>query len=178
MKEIKLVRMSFGVCEYGHLVGPLKGKLPEKCNCGAKIQNEVFQPPVPERKHQNDAGFDLVSTIDCVVTSDAVCKIPLGIKIQLPEEDDYIWEAQIRPRSGLAAEGLTIINSPGTIDSSYRGELAALCIMQLPGAEMRICRGDRVCQLVITRIPKVRFIEVEKLDETERGAGGFGSTGL
>lgn len=178
MKEIKLVRMSFGVCEYGHLVELTNGKLPEKCSCGAAFQEEIFQPPVPERKHRYDAGFDLISAADCVITSNEVAKVPLGIKIQLPEEDDYIWEAQIRPRSGFAAKGLTIINSPGTIDSGYTGQLMALCIMQLPGAEMKINRGERICQLVITRIPKTRFIEVEELDSTDRGDGGFGSTGI
>lgn len=177
MKEIKLVRMLFGVCEFGHLTEAEEGKLPQKCSCGSDLILS-YQSPVPERKHHFDAGFDLHSAVTQTITSNAVAKIPLGIKIQLPEEDDYIWEAQIRPRSGLAAKGLTIINTPGTIDSGYRGQLVALCIMAIPGAEMQINRGERICQLIVTRMPKTRFVEAVELDSTDRGAGGFGSTGI
>ncbi|MEO1241346.1 MAG: dUTP diphosphatase [Pseudomonadota bacterium] len=100
--------------------------------------------------------------------------IPTGIAIALPPG----WEAQMRPRSGLAAKhGISCVNSPGTIDADYRGELKVILINH--GAEdFTINRGDRIGQMVIAPVFQARFDEVEELDDTERGAGGFGSTGV
>lgn len=123
------------------------------------------------------AGADLTAALDPKLTLElepgARARVETGIAIALPEG----WEAQIRPRSGLAQEpGLTILNAPGTIDADYRGEIQVLLINH--GHQIaRIRRGDRIAQMVIAPAPQATFIEVETLDETERGAGGFGSTG-
>lgn len=100
--------------------------------------------------------------------------VPTGIAIALPPG----WEAQMRPRSGLAAKfGISCVNSPGTIDADYRGELRVILINH--GAEnFTINRGDRIGQMVIAPVWQARFEEVDELDETTRGAGGFGSTGV
>lgn len=100
--------------------------------------------------------------------------VPTGIAIALPPG----WEAQMRPRSGLAAKhGISCVNSPGTIDADYRGELKVILINH--GAEpFAINRGDRIGQMVIAPVWQARFVEAEELDETDRGAGGFGSTGV
>ncbi len=100
--------------------------------------------------------------------------VPTGIAIALPPG----WEAQMRPRSGLAAKhGIACVNAPGTIDADYRGELKVILINH--GAEdFTIRRGDRIGQMVIAPVWQAQFVEVDELDETERGAGGFGSTGV
>jgi dUTP pyrophosphatase len=100
--------------------------------------------------------------------------IPTGLAISLPPG----WEAQIRPRSGLAARyGIACVNSPGTIDADYRGELKVILI-NLGTDDFVICRGDRIAQMVLAPVFQARFEEVRALDETARGTGGFGSTGL
>ena len=99
--------------------------------------------------------------------------VPTGVAISLPQG----YEAQIRPRSGLAArDGVTLANAPGTIDADYRGEIKAILI-NLGDAPVTIARGDRIAQMVIAPAPQAEFVEVETLDATARGAGGFGSTG-
>lgn len=99
--------------------------------------------------------------------------VPTGLTLEIPAG----WEGQVRPRSGLAfRHGLTVVNAPGTIDSDYRGELKVL-LVNLGAKPVTIRRGERVAQLVITPAPQVGFVEVEALETTERGAGGFGSTG-
>ena len=111
--------------------------------------------------------------------------VPTGIFIQLPKTvieihsgEGYGYEAQIRPRSGLAAKyGITVVNSPGTIDSDYRGEIKVI-LMNLTDEPFTINHGDRIAQMVITRHEKVSLYEAGTLDETERGTGGFMSTGL
>lgn len=99
--------------------------------------------------------------------------IPTGLYIELPEG----YEAQIRPRSGLALnEGLGILNSPGTIDADYRGELGII-VVNLSNAVIRIEDGERICQMVINQVEQAEWLEVEQLNETSRGDGGFGHTG-
>jgi dUTP pyrophosphatase len=99
--------------------------------------------------------------------------VPTGIYIELPEGH----EAQIRPRSGLAAKhGISIVNSPGTIDADYRGEIKVI-LVNLSKEDFTINPGERIAQMVIARYEKVEWVEVEQLSESERGAGGFGSTG-
>jgi len=100
--------------------------------------------------------------------------VPTGIAIALPPG----WEAQMRPRSGLAAKyGIACVNAPGTIDADYRGELKVILINH-GGEDFTIDRGDRIGQMVIAPVWQARFEEVDALDETTRGAGGFGSTGV
>ncbi|HKQ60453.1 MAG TPA: dUTP diphosphatase, partial [Candidatus Polarisedimenticolaceae bacterium] len=99
--------------------------------------------------------------------------VPTGIALALPEG----YEGQVRPRSGLALRhGLTLLNSPGTIDADYRGEVGVVLI-NLGAEPVRIAVGDRIAQLVVQRVPRVRLVEVEALPESARGAGGFGHTG-
>ena len=100
--------------------------------------------------------------------------IPTGFQIALPEG----YEAQVRPRSGLAAkQGVTCLNTPGTIDSDYRGEVSVILI-NLGHAPVEIARGDRIAQMVVAPVSRAALHEVESLDQTARGAGGFGSTGV
>lgn len=122
------------------------------------------------------AGCDMRAAVDAPLTlkSGERFMVPTGIAIALPPG----WEAQIRPRSGLAAKhGITCLNSPGTIDADYRGELKVILINH--GADdFVINRGDRIGQMVIAPVWQAQFVEADTLDETERGAGGFGSTGV
>jgi len=119
------------------------------------------------------AGMDVVSAEDVTLAPMARHPVATGIAIAIPEG----YEIQVRPRSGLALKhGITLPNTPGTIDSDYRGELKILLI-NLGDEPFAIRRGDRIGQLVLAPVTRARWQEVESLDETERGAGGFGSTG-
>ena len=100
--------------------------------------------------------------------------IPCGFKIAIPEG----YQLEIRPRSGLAAKhGITVVNAPGTVDSGYRGEVKVI-LVNLGVRDFRIDRGDKIAQAVLMPAPQINFNQVEKIDETERGEGGFGSTGV
>jgi len=119
------------------------------------------------------AGLDLYSAVDEVIRPMERKLIPTGIAIELPEG----FEAQIRPRSGLALKyGITVLNSPATIDADYRGEIKVLLI-NLGTEDFVIRRGDRIAQLVVSQVVRVEFEEVDELSPTNRGEGGFGSTG-
>ena len=131
--------------------------------------------PLPNYQTENSAGVDLKANINAEITLLPLQRVlvPTGIKIALPEG----YEAQVRPRSGLALKnGVTVLNSPGTIDADYRGEIGVI-LVNLSNENFVIKDGERIAQLVITKYEKVRFEKVEVLDETARGAGGFGSTG-
>lgn len=131
--------------------------------------------PMPEFKSEFAAGVDLMAAIDedILLEPGDSSIIPTGIAIGLP----IGFEAQIRPRSGLAAKhGISVVNSPGTIDADYRGEIKVIIINH--GKEpFKICRGERIAQMVVNQIPKITYNEVSELGETHRGAGGLGSTG-
>jgi len=131
--------------------------------------------PIPERASGSAAGFDLRARLDrpLVLPPGGRALIPTGVAIALPDG----YEAQVRPRSGLAIHrGLTLLNSPGTIDPDYRGEIQVVLI-NLGTEPVRIERGDRIAQLVIQSLPPVRLEEVPILPDTARGEGGFGHTG-
>ncbi len=129
--------------------------------------------PTPQYAHHGDAGMDVYSAIDYELKSGEWKIIPTGFKIAVP----YGFELQVRPRSGLAAKhGVSVANAPGTIDHQYRGPVGIIMINH--GKELfPIKRGDRIAQIVFNKIEFVQFEEVETLDETIRGSGGFGSTG-
>jgi dUTP pyrophosphatase len=133
--------------------------------------------PLPAYQSPGAAGLDLVAAIPTdapIVLEPGERRIIVtGLVLEIPEG----FEAQVRPRSGLALKhGVTILNAPGTIDSDYRGELAAILINH--GAEpFRIARGDRIAQLVFAPVVQARLVITENLSNTDRGAGGFGSTG-
>lgn len=139
-----------------------------------KIVNKS-KHPLPEYKTKLSAGMDIRANIDETVTLNSLERklIPTGLYIELPEG----YEAQMRPRSGLALnEGLGLLNSPGTIDADYRGEIGII-VVNLSNNPVTIKDGDRICQMVIKRVEQAELFEVDTLDETERGAGGFGHTG-
>ena len=132
--------------------------------------------PLPEYATALSAGLDLIAAVEAPIAlkPGARAIIPTGIAIQLPVG----FEAQVRPRSGLAAKhGVTVLNSPGTIDSDYRGEVGVL-LVNLGQQAVLIERGMRIAQMVIAPVIQVELVSVEDLDETERGDGGFGSTGI
>ena len=130
--------------------------------------------PLPEYARAGDAGMDVYSTIECTLAPGARAIIPIGIAIALPE--GFVCFAH--PRSGLAAKhGISIVNAPGTIDSGYRGEIKIILINTDAKETFEIQRGDRIAQLVFQKFESARFFEVEFLPESQRGGGGFGSTG-
>lgn len=130
--------------------------------------------PLPDYARPGDAGMDVYSTIDCSIAPGARAVIPTGIAIALPE--GYV--CLVHPRSGLAAKnGISIVNTPGTIDSGYRGEIKVILLNTDQSETFEIKRGDRIAQLVFQKFESARFYEVENLPESQRGAGGFGSTG-
>ncbi len=130
--------------------------------------------PLPSYAHPGDAGADLHSTVDLRLQPHERALVPTGISIALPPG----FVALIHPRSGLAARhGLSIVNTPGTVDAGYRGEIKVLLINHDHERAVSIERGDRIAQLVIQRFERARFVEVDALPESVRGAGGYGSTG-
>lgn len=130
--------------------------------------------PVPAYAHPGDAGADLFSTIDLRIEPGERELVPTGISLALPEG----FAAFVHPRSGLAARhGLSVVNTPGTIDAGYRGEIKVLLINHDLREPIVFARGDRIAQLVVQRVEHVRFDEVEALPDSARGEGGYGSTG-
>ena len=130
--------------------------------------------PLPDYARAGDAGMDVYSTIDCTIAPGQRAIVPIGIAIALPE--GFVCFAH--PRSGLAAKnGISIVNSPGTIDSGYRGEIKIILINTDAKETFEVKRGDRIAQLVFQKFESARFFEVEVLPESQRGGGGFGSTG-
>jgi dUTP pyrophosphatase len=130
--------------------------------------------PLPSYAHPGDAGADLHTTIDLTLAPGERALVPTGLSIALP--DGYV--ALVHPRSGLAARhGLSIVNTPGTVDAGYRGEIKVLLINHDPAESVTLARGDRIAQLVVQRFERARFVEVGVLPESPRGAGGYGSTG-
>jgi len=129
--------------------------------------------PVPCYAHKGDAGLDLYSTVDCIIEPFERKKIPTGIKVLIPEG----YAGFVQPRSGIALKyGIGIVNTPGLIDSGYRGEICAILINYDPDNSFHIKKGDKICQMVIKKVEEVKIELVEELDKTDRGEGGFGST--
>lgn len=130
--------------------------------------------PLPSRATPGAAGMDLVAAADLELAPGGRDLVPTGLSLAIPEG----YEVQLRPRSGLALkQGLTLPNSPATIDADYRGELRVL-VMNLGAAPITIRRGDRIAQLLVQRVEPVVFREVAELPPSGRGSGGFGSTGV
>lgn len=131
--------------------------------------------PLPHRAHPDDAGADLVSTIDLVLAPGQRALVPTGIALALPPGTVGL----VHPRSGLAAKhGISVVNTPGTIDAGYRGEIQVCLINHDTSESFAITRGMRIAQLVVQRVELVDFVDVSDLDATERGTGGYGSTGV
>ena len=131
--------------------------------------------PLPQYATSGSSGMDIRASLDIPVTLQSLERtlIPTGLFVEIPNG----YEIQIRPRSGLAIkQGITCLNSPGTIDSDYRGEIKIILI-NLSSEEQVINPGDRVAQMIIQKSERAEFVQVELLNETERAAGGFGHTG-
>ena len=144
-------------------------------NMQVKIVN-LSKHPLPEYATPQSAGLDLRANIEAPITLNPMERtlVPTGLYIALPEG----YEAQVRPRSGLALKhGITVLNSPGTVDADYRGELRVI-LVNLSNEPFVINDGERIAQMVIARHEQGTFEPVEILDETERGAGGYGHTGV
>lgn len=128
---------------------------------------------IPAKAHPDDAAFDLRSRVDLILEPGKAAIVPTGLYLELPVG----YEAQVRPRSGLAAKHyITVLNSPGTVDAGYRGEVGSI-LFNAGETAFEIHRGDRISQMVIATLPDVKMTLVDKLSDTQRGAGGFGSTG-
>jgi dUTP pyrophosphatase len=139
-----------------------------------KIKKLYPDAIIPTYGSEFAAGLDLYSHSDSIIESGQTCLVPTGIAIEIPEG----FEGQIRPRSGLAySNGITVLNSPGTIDSDYRGEIKVLLINHDPARNVWFDKGSKIAQLVICPIIRPKLQEVQELTETKRGSGGFGSTG-
>ena len=140
-----------------------------------EVVNKGHQP-LPQYATEQSAGMDLRANLDEPIVLRPLERrlIPTGLHIALPEG----YEAQVRPRSGLALKkGITVLNAPGTIDADYRGEVGVVLI-NLSQEDFVVNDGERIAQMVIARYEKADFIEVEVLDATERGEGGYGHTGV
>ena len=136
---------------------------------------KYFPHPLPQYATPQSAGVDLRANLNEPIVLKPLqrCLVPTGLFLALPQG----YEAQVRPRSGLAIKkGITVLNSPGTIDADYRGEINVI-LVNLSAEEFVIEDGERIAQMVIARHEQAEWEEVEVLDETERGAGGFGHTG-
>lgn len=134
------------------------------------------QHPLPHYETLASAGMDLRANLSEPITLQPLGRaiVKTGLFIELPVG----YEAQVRPRSGLAAKkGITVLNSPGTVDADYRGEIGVI-LVNLSNEPFVVENGERIAQLIIAKHERAEWIEVEELTETERGAGGFGSTGV
>jgi len=132
--------------------------------------------PLPHYQTEHAAGVDLYAAVDTgvVIVAGQWKLVPTGIAVAIPEG----YEGQVRPRSGLALKhGIGMLNAPGTIDADYRGEIGVI-LFNFSDAPFRVQRGDRIAQLVLAKIEKAQFVKVDALADTQRGAGGFGHTGV
>lgn len=131
--------------------------------------------PVPQYAHEGDAGFDLRSRIDQVIPPGERALVPAGISMAIPDG----YAGFVQPRSGLALKhGISIVNTPGLIDSKYRGEIGVILINTDKSESFEIKKGDKIAQMVIQKVECAELVIVDELDETVRGSGGFGSTGV
>jgi len=139
-----------------------------------KIQRLDKDIPLPEYAYPGDAGLDLRAACDCTLLPEERALVPTALRVAIPEG----YAGFVLPRSGLAARhGLSMVNTPGLIDSQYRGEVTVLAINHDAIEPIVIKKGDRIAQLVIMPVSQARLVEVDTLDETERNEKGFGSSG-
>jgi dUTP pyrophosphatase len=130
--------------------------------------------PVPAYSHPGDAGADLFTSVDVVLQPGERRTVPTGVALALPEG----YAGFVHPRSGLASRaGLTVVNAPGTVDAGYRGEIRVTLLNTDTTTAIELRRGDRIAQLVVQEVSRARFVEVDRLSGSDRGEGGFGSTG-
>lgn len=145
----------------------------ERINIPVKLLDDSVE--LPTYAYEGDAGLDLRASESVVLRPFERRLIGTGIAVAIPDG----YAGFVQPRSGMALrQGLSMANTPGLVDSHYRGELKVCAINLDPNTEIHISRGDRIAQLVIQRVPTVDLVEVKELDETDRGIGGFGSSGV
>lgn len=138
------------------------------------VQKLAEDVKTPAYAHEGDAGVDLYSTVDKVLGPGERALIPTGLKMAIP----HGYEGQVRPKSGLALKhGLTVLNTPGTVDAPYRGEVGVILINLDPKTPYEVKKGEKVAQMVFNKVEYAYFTEAKELAGTTRGAGGFGSTG-
>jgi len=140
-----------------------------------RLRNELNNIPLPAYATKGSAGMDIYAALEkpVIISRGAIEMIPTNISVEIPEG----YEIQVRPRSGLAAKhGIGILNSPGTIDSDYRGEIKII-IINFGKEDFIIQPAERIAQLVVSKVYTAKFIETEELNNTKRGEGGFGHTG-
>jgi len=136
-----------------------------------KIHSDAI---IPKYAHMGDSGMDLYSVEEIILKPGEIKTVKTGLKLSMPNG----FEVQVRPKSGLAAKfGISVLNSPGTVDSGYRGELMVIMINH-GEKEYRVEKGKKIAQMVVARVEEASVEEVEELDESSRSEGGFGSTGL
>lgn len=139
-----------------------------------EIQRIHPDAKMPAYAHHGDAGVDLYSVIDHTLQPGARVLVPTGLKMAIPEG----YEGQVRPKSGLALKhGITVLNTPGTVDAPYRGEVGVILINLDPKTPYEIKKGEKVAQMVFSKVKHAELIEAKELTATTRGEGGFGSTG-
>ncbi len=138
------------------------------------ISTTTSDVPIPSYAHPGDAGADLTTRVAITLAPGERRTVPTGVRIALPDG----YAAFVHPRSGLASRhGVTVVNAPGTVDAGYRGEISVTLLNTDAHEAVSLSVGDRIAQLVIQRVEKARFIEVDTLPGSHRGEGGFGSTG-
>jgi len=138
------------------------------------IQKLCEEAIVPSYAHKGDSGVDLYSRVDYNLQPGERYLVPTGLKVAIP----FGYEGQVRPKSGLALKkGITVLNTPGTVDSPYRGEVGVILINQDAYSTYEIKKGEKIAQMVFSKVEEAEFKVVPSLDETTRGKGGFGSTG-
>ncbi|HEX2963138.1 MAG TPA: dUTP diphosphatase [Ignavibacteriales bacterium] len=141
-----------------------------------RISDEFSNLPLPQYATRGSAGLDLCAALKepYVIKKGAIALIPTNLSVEIP----HGYELQVRPRSGLAIKhGIGVLNSPGTIDSDYRGEIKVILI-NFGGADFTINSGDRIAQMVLSKVYTAELMEADSLSESKRGQGGFGHTGL
>lgn len=144
-------------------------------NINIKIKDQEY---TPIKAHQSDAGFDLKAFGNYTIEPGETVVVDTGCAIQLPTDEQWIWQAQVRPRSGISSKTpLRICNSPGTIDNNFRGYIGV--IIQNTGRDKFFIQDKtKIAQLIITKIPKVKLVIKNQLNQTDRGSNGFGSSGV
>lgn len=138
------------------------------------VQKVNESATIPAYAHDGDAGVDLYAVADITVRPGERALVPTGLKMAIP----HGYEGQVRPKSGLALKhGITVLNTPGTVDAPYRGEVGVIVINHDPKSVYEVKKGDKIAQMVFNKVEYAVFSEVSVLDATSRGAGGYGSTG-
>ena len=139
-----------------------------------QVQKLCEEISIPKYAHDGDAGVDLSARMEHIIKPGERALVSTGLKVAIP----YGYEGQIRPRSGLALKhGITVLNTPGTIDATYRGEVGVIIINHDPTAVYEIKKGEKIAQMIFNKVEYTAFREVPLLEETSRGESGFGSTG-